>query len=231
MAAHEPVAAAVAELCDAINAPLDPESRLGVLVEVARRSMPEIDHVGISVAYRDGHVETKAATSDLVHELDQLQYSLGEGPCLHAIEAEPVVVVQDARHDSRWPRFMKVACERGLRSQLGLRLYLDDHARGGLNLYSVSSDVIDPETEQLAELFATHAALIMGRARSEANLHASLASRTAIEIALGLVMERFGLDQDRAFSYLTRMASTSETKLRDVAQHLVEDANDRNRVD
>jgi hypothetical protein len=207
MAAHEPVAAAVAELCDAINAPLDPESRLGVLVEVARRSMPEIDHVGISVAYRDGHVETKAATS------------------------EPVVVVQDARHDSRWPRFMKVACERGLRSQLGLRLYLDDHARGGLNLYSVSSDVIDPETEQLAELFATHAALIMGRARSEANLHASLASRTAIGIALGLVMERFGLDQDRAFSYLTRMASTSETKLRDVAQHLVEDANDRNRVD
>lgn len=99
MAAHEPIAAAVTELSDAINAPLDPESRLGVLVEAARSSMPEIDHVGISVAYRDGHVETRAATSDLVHELDQLQDTLREGPCLHAIEAERVVVVHDARHD------------------------------------------------------------------------------------------------------------------------------------
>lgn len=126
---------------------------------------------------------------------------------------------------------MKAACERGLRSQLGLRLYLDDHARGGLNLYSVSSDVIDPATEQLAELFATHAALIMGRARSEENLNASLASRTTIGIALGLVMERYGLDQERAFSYLTRVASTSETKLRDVAEHLVEETNVRNRDD
>jgi AmiR/NasT family two-component response regulator len=37
-------------------------------------------------------------------------------------------------------------------------------------------------------------------------------------------MERYGLDQDRAFRYLTRVASSSETKLREVAAHLVEEA-------
>jgi transcriptional regulator with GAF, ATPase, and Fis domain len=186
--------------------------------------MPEIDHAGVSVAHRDGTVETKAATSELVKELDQLQYSLGEGPCLHAIESDPVVVVQDARADTRWPRFMKAAVELGLRSQLGLRLYLDEQARAGLNLYSTSSNTIDPETESLAELFASHAALAMGRVRIGENLSAALASRTTIGMALGLVMEKYGMDRDRAFAYLTRIASSSELKLREVAEHLVAEA-------
>ena len=224
MTEREPISDAIARISRAINAPNDLQTQLDVIVQVARNSMPEIDHAGVSVAHRDGTVETKAATSELVQELDQLQYSLGEGPCLHAIESDPVVVVQDARSDSRWPRFMNAAVERGLRSQLGLRLYLDEHSRGGLNLYSTSSDIIDPETESLAELFASHAALAMGRVRTGENLGAALASRTTIGMALGMVMERYGMDRDRAFAYLTRIASSSETKLREVAEHLVADA-------
>ena len=229
MSEREQISDAITRMSRAINAPTDEAARLTVIAEVARNSMPEIDHVGISVAHRNGEVETRAATSELVRELDQLQYSLGEGPCLHAIEADPVVVVEDARNDTRWPRFIKAAAELGLRAQLGVRLYLDEHARGGFNLYSTSSDSIDGETQQLAELFASHAALAMGRVRLEENLNAALASRTNIGIALGIVMERYGMDQDRAFSYLTRIASTSETKLRAVAEHIVEETVDRGR--
>ena len=127
MTQREHISDAIARISRAINAPNDLASQADVIVDVARNSMPEIDHAGVSVAHRDGTVETKAATSELVQELDQLQYSLGEDPCLHAIESDPVVVVQDARSDSRWPRFMEAAVERGLRSQLGLRLYLDEH--------------------------------------------------------------------------------------------------------
>lgn len=227
MSDREQISEAITSLSRAINAPTEEGSQLTLIAEVARNSMPEIDHVGISVAHRNGDVETRAATSDLVRELDQLQYSLGEGPCLHAIESDPVVVVEDAFNDTRWPRFMKAAAELGLRSQLGVRLYLDEHARGGFNLYSTSSDSIDSETRQLAELFASHAALAMGRVRAEENLNAALASRTNIGIALGIVMERYGMDQDRAFSYLTRIASTSETKLRAVAEHIVEEVAER----
>lgn len=225
------IADAISHLARAINAPHDLSAQLDVIVAVARNSMPEIDHAGISVAHRDGRVETKAATSDLVLELDQLQYSLGEGPCLHAIKADPVVVVEEARQETRWPRFIVAAVQRGLRSQLGVRLYIDEKTRGGLNLYSVSSDTIDPETRHLAELFASHATLAMGRIRVEENLHAALSSRTSIGIALGLVMERYGMTQDQAFSYLTRIASSSETKLRTVADHLVAEAAERCRVD
>jgi transcriptional regulator with GAF, ATPase, and Fis domain len=226
-----PIDDAVTRVARAVNAPNDLQSQLALIVQVARDSMPEIDHAGLSVAHRDGTVETRAATGDLVHKLDQLQYSLGEGPCLHALEAEPVVVVEEAWRETRWPRFMTGARELGLRSQMGLRLYVDEQTRGGLNLYSTSSDTIDPETTLLAELFASHAALAMGRVRTTENLNAALASRTTIGMALGIVMERYDMDQDRAFAYLTRIASSSETKLRAVAEHLVEEATERSRLE
>jgi GAF domain-containing protein len=231
MTDREKISDSLSHASRAINAPNGLESQLQVIVDVARNSMPEIDHAGVSVAHRDGTVETKAATSSLVRDLDQLQYSLGEGPCLHAIEADPVVVVEDAGHDTRWPRFIEAAVDHGLRSQLGVRLYLYEQSRGGLNLYSTSSDSIEPDTVQLAELFASHAALAMGRVRVEENLNAALASRTTIGMALGLIMERYHMDQDRAFAYLTRIASSSETKLRDVADHLVKEATERGRLE
>lgn len=214
----------LSQIAHTINAPHERGPRLEAIVEVARNSLPEIDHVGISIAHADGRIETLAATDQVVHDFDNLQYELGEGPCLHAIDAEPVVLVEHARHEQRWPRFIPKAVQLGLRSQLGLRLYIDAKVRGGLNLYSVSCDEIDPETHHMAELFATHAALVLGRVRMEQNLNAALGSRTTIGIALGLLMERYGIDQDTAFAYLTRMSSTAETKLRVVAEQVVAEA-------
>ena len=104
-----------------------------------------------------------------------------------------------------------------------LRLYLDKTTRGGLNMYSVTSDTINPETEHLAELFATQAALALGRVRSEENLNAALASRTVIGMALGILMERHDIDREAAFAYLTRTSSSRQTKLRDIAQELVDE--------
>ena len=212
-----------------INSPADIDAQLDAIVQTAKTSLPEIDHAGISIAYPDGRIETRAATDPIVHELDDLQYTLREGPCVHAIEADPVVVVEYARHDERWPHFLPSAVALGLRSQLGVRLYIDQKSRGGLNLYSTSSDRIDPETAHLAELFAAHAALALGRVHLRENLNTALQSRSTIGMALGIVMERYGLDRDLAFTYLTRVASRKEIKVREVATLLVDELDSMNR--
>ena len=73
--------------------------------------------------------------------LDDLQYSLGEGPCVETLRAADIVVAPHIRHDQRWPRFVPAAVEMGLRSQLAVRLYLDGEGTlGGINLYSTISD-------------------------------------------------------------------------------------------
>jgi hypothetical protein len=40
-------------------------------------------------------------------------------------------------------------------------------------------------------------------------------------------MERLGIDEDRAFAYLTRISATTETKLRDVAASVVDELQSR----
>jgi GAF domain-containing protein len=217
------VASALARAARDITGPQDLDATLDLIVNVARDSMPGIDHVGISVAHRDGRVETQAATDPVVLELDRLQYELGEGPGLHAMGAGESVRVDDVRHEQRWPRFIPAALQLGLRSSLGVRLSVETRTVGALNLYSFSADVVDEDTRQLAELFGAHAALALGHVRRLENLNAALASRKVIGLALGILMERLAIDEDHAFAYLTRISASSETRLHDVATFVVDE--------
>lgn len=222
------VATALTEAARHINSPRTVEATLKAIVDAAVETLPGIDHVGISLAHSDGRLETKAASDQFCWTLDELQYELGEGPCLHAMK-EPIVVVEHADQDTRWPAYMPRAVELGLKSQMGLKLYVDESDLGGLNMYSVSQDTLDPDLVDLAEMFAAHAALALGRARREEHLSAAMATRKVIGQAIGLIMERYGLSEDRAFDFLTRVSQASNVKLRDVAQEIVASANDRGR--
>jgi GAF domain-containing protein len=221
------ISAALGEAARRLSVENDLDCILQSVVDAAAASLPGVDHAGITVAHADGRLETLAASGALVRELDELQYRLGEGPCVYAIETESVVTVNHLRHDQRWPRFVPAAVDLGLRSQMGLQLKTDDHARAGLNLYSTQDDVIDPDVQHLAELFAAHAALALGYVRRDEELHSALATRKMIGQAIGIVMERYGVDQDQAFGYLRRVSSTTNIKLRDVAADLVERADHR----
>jgi GAF domain-containing protein len=223
------IAAALTQAARDINSPRDLDSTLDAIVHTAQRSLPGIDHVGISIAHRNGKIETRAGSDQLVWELDQLQYDLGEGPCLHAVREQPVARVDDLQAEQRWPRYVPLAVGRGVRAQLGLRLYIEEQTLGGLHLYSTSARSIDTEVEHAAQLFAVHAALALGRAQREEDLNAALQTRKVIGQAIGMVMERYQLDEARAFEYLTRVSQHSNIKLRDVAQEIVEQGNDRMR--
>lgn len=163
-----------------------------------------------------------SGTGPLVWELDAIQYDLNEGPCVDSVRAGTTVVVEHARHEQRWPRFIAQATTHGLRSQLALRLYDDGKTLGGLNLYSTTSEEIDADDVHAAELFAAHASIALGHAQQEHQLNQALSSRKVIGQAIGIVMERYSLDQDRALQFLMRASSTSNIKLREVAQQLVD---------
>jgi GAF domain-containing protein len=228
MAQHRSdIAAALAAAAEAINAPHDLDETLGAIVRAARASVPGFDHVGISVRHQDGRFETKAATGELVRALDRLQCELDEGPCVDAMKAQEVVVAEHLPEDHRWPRYRPEAVALGVRSQLGVQLYADDRTLGGLNFYSSQSETVDPEAEIGAYLFATHAAQALGHAHRESQLAKAVESRTVIGQSIGLLMERYQIDRERAFQFLVRASSTSNTKLRDVARQVADAAEAR----
>ena len=224
---HDPldVAGAMSAVARELAGNQDLPVVLHTLVRGAVTALPGIDHAGISVVHRDGHIDTVATTDDLVGELDQLQYDLGEGPCVDAVREQAVVPVQHARHEQRWPRFISAAVRRGLRSQVGLRLYTEDRTLGVLNLYSTTSDTISDEVLHMAELFSAYATLAMGRAQNKDTLDSAIASRQLIGQATGIVMERYAMSETRAFEYLLRVSSLSNTKLRDIARTMVDQVN------
>jgi GAF domain-containing protein len=222
------IAAALAMAARTINQEISLDDTLTAVAHAAQRSVPGFDYVGISTIDRKGNVETRAATGDLVWDLDKLQYELGEGPCVETLRDADVVVAPRIRHDQRWRRYVPKAVELGLRSQLAVKLYLDTEGTlGGLNLYSATNEDIDPDAEPLADLFAAHAAIALGHVRERENLNDALHSRKVIGQAIGMVMERYQLTEDRAFAFLVRASSHSNIKLRDIAQEIVDQANRR----
>ncbi|GAB3993116.1 GAF and ANTAR domain-containing protein [Nocardioides marmoraquaticus] len=230
-ASAEP-AAVLAELARSMAGRRDLQHTLDAVVGAARTTLPSFDHVGIWLLARRGEVRTVAATSELVRELDALQHELAEGPCFDCTRDVPLVSAPRIRHDQRWPRYVPLAVRRtGLRSQLAVRLHLDEVGTvGSLNFYSTITDDVDDSQVAMAELFATHAALALGGARAVADLNHALESRRVIGVAIGLVMARYRVDEDAAFAFLTRASSHTNRKLRDIATEMVEHAN-RERAD
>jgi GAF domain-containing protein len=215
-------AAALTHAARTINQARSPEETLQTIALTALLSIPSIEHVGVSVLTRDGHAETKAATSDLVHELDRLQYSLNEGPCVDTLHGPTVVAAPRIRYDQRWPHYVPAAIQLGLKAQLAVKLYLDDEGTvGGLNMYSTGSEDIDPQAPAIADLFASHAALALGKARQIDDLHHALRTREVIGKAVGLLMAKYNLGEDAAFGFLVRSSSHSNTKVRDIAARMV----------
>jgi AmiR/NasT family two-component response regulator len=100
---------------------------------------------------------------------------------------------------------------------------------GGLNVYVWSARAWDEEARRLATRFLEQAATpVLNRhlydsalARAE-HLQTAMASRAAIEQAKGILMERYKLSADQAFQALARASMAANTKLRDVADQVVE---------
>jgi hypothetical protein len=205
--------------------PMNVEDALETITVGAVEAVPGIEHASISITGKDGRIQTLAPTDLLAVEADELQYELSEGPCLDAVLDEPVVQVDDIRTDLRWPAYGPQAAKRlGIGSQLAFQFRAEPHARGGLNLYSSQPNNITTETRQIGVLFANLAAVALCWSRQDETMTEALGARTLIGQAVGILMERYHLDPDRAFGFLVRTSQTGNVKLRDVAAGIVADA-------
>jgi hypothetical protein len=51
----------------------------------------------------NGRPLTVASTDTLAAQVDEVQYGLDQGPCLHALRTGTLVSIQDLASDQRWP--------------------------------------------------------------------------------------------------------------------------------
>jgi hypothetical protein len=204
-------------------APLaDSESVLRAITTIAVRQVPGAEHAGITRG-KNGDFRTVAPTSDIVGNVDQIQYSLRSGPCVDAIVKDDIFLSTDLRTDDRWPDFGPLAYESGgVVSMLSTRLYFEDpnDQAVGLNMYATKPDAFDEHSRAIGLLLATHGALaVAGAAAREhaENLKQALKSSRDIGVAMGVIMNQHKVTRDQAFDLLRMASQHNHRKLADIA--------------
>jgi GAF domain-containing protein len=215
------IVSAMARVARSVRDGVEGDKVLHSITTAALEAIPGADHITITMAYPDGTLQTLAPTDDIGASADTVQYELGEGPCLAAVEADKTIRSEDVPTEERWPRYAERAAELGIGSQMAVEIFRSGGTCAGLNVYSDTRGAFD-ESRHIVELFASQAAIAMNFVRTRQTLQEALASRKTIGQAIGIVMERFRVDEDQAFAFLVRTSQDGNVKLRAVAQKIVD---------
>ncbi|VXC10099.1 ANTAR domain protein [Arthrobacter sp. 9AX] len=172
---------------------------------------------------------TAAGSSQRAVELDRLEQEVGDGPCIKALRDMSPVIIDDVSTDTRWPELNRKFGGAGIRSSLGVPLEISGEARAALNFFATKPGVFTPEVYEKALGFAAaahstlHLSVRINTAQNRAeDLEAALESRTAINLACGVIMAQNRCSQAEAMDILTKVSSNRNRKLRDVATELIE---------
>ena len=208
--------------------PGDLDHTLERITAAAVEVLPGVHYASITVKHDDGRLETAAPTDDFLLGLDVAQYDLQEGPCYDAAVDELYVSAPHLAADERFPRYAALAVKAGIKAQAGIRLFDTPRpsARGALNLYSRDVGSFT-DIGVMGQLFAHQSAVALDYAREIDNLQEAVKTRQAVGRAVGIVMERYGMSEERAFAFLARVSQTRNVKLRYVAAELVAEAESR----
>jgi GAF domain-containing protein len=215
------IAGQLGSLARSLQHEADPERILATMVRGAIDLIPGVDEGSISVVHDRRNVGSRAPSSPLAEQLDALQGDTGQGPCLDAMFMHQTVHVPDMASEKRWPRFAHRAAEAGAGSMLCFQLWVEGDNLGALNLYASRAGAFTRESVHVGLLVAAHAAVAFAEAMKVEQLGEALATRDLIGQAKGILIERYKITGDQAFTILDRSSSTTNMKLHDVAEHLV----------
>jgi hypothetical protein len=169
-------------------------------------------------------------TDEVSHLIEELQYTLGEGPCVDAYQQDAVVTEPDLADPvtRRWPAFTPSAVQAGVRAVFGFPMRVGSVRLGALNLYR---DVPGPLTgEQHADALVV--AEVAGRWVLEAQagaapeavaeeLEVSADFHFAVHNAAGIVSVQESISVTAALIRLRGYAFSEDRLLADVARDVI----------
>ena len=226
----------LASLSRLASGQLELEFLLRRVATYAVQAIPGADGAGLTLLEED-RADVVVATDPFVSEIDDIQYGIGQGPCISAAAEGRHVLSGSLGGDSRWPRFGGRIARLGVHSVVSLPLVTPEGVVGAMNVYAHAKNVFDERAAELGMIFAAPAAIAVQNAQALAQtrrlaeqLQAALATRGVIDRAVGIMMSRSGGTEAEAMERLRELSQAEHRKLAVVARNIVDEAVRRARV-
>ena len=195
-------------------------------------AMLGVTGAGISLSTATGNRAVVCATDDVSARIEELQVTLGEGPCIDAIASGGPVLVPDLDEPEdvavgRWPAFMEGAGASGVRAVFAFPLRIGTIGLGALDLYRTTPGDLDAD-ELAGALMAADAAAnaLLDIDPADDGFADDHTARSTFHLqvhqATGMVQAQLDVTTEAAFATLRARAFASGRPLVDVATDVVE---------
>ena len=191
----------------------------------------EVDGAGVMLMSGDIPRGSLCTSNEVSQLIEELQYTLGEGPCVDAHQQGRVVAEPDLAEPvtGRWLAFSPPALQAGVRAVFGFPLRVGTVRLGALNLYRTRPGPLDADQHANALVIADVVARWVLEAQAGApsdtvaeQLEISADFHFVVHNAAGIVSVQQGISVTEALIRLRAFAFSSDRLLADVAQDVVE---------
>lgn len=201
----------------------------GRLVTMCTSCVP-VTGAGIIVMADSGPGAMLASTDGPARVMEELQFTLGEGPCVDASRSgRPVLQPELARTAcQRWPGFAAGALAAGVRAVFAFPLQVGGIRVGVLDLYRDVEGSLDDRGLAEALAFADAATSVLlglqaqtGSDGREAGLVELIEDRSEVHQATGMVSVQAGVGLAAALVLLRARSYAAERPILDVARQVI----------
>lgn len=190
-----------------------------------------VDGVGLALMTDQGPAGLVAATDGLAIIMEDLQFGLGEGPCVDASSLRrPVLQPQLASTAPiRWPAFGPAALEAGIEAIFAFPLQVGQIRLGVLDLYRATPGALSPQELREALVFGDAATQVLLHLQDQMPLddgvHPDLTGfggdHAEVHQATGMVSVQAGVALAQALQLLRARAYASGLSLQQLAHDVV----------
>ena len=186
---------------------------------------------GLTVSAKESRYGLVAAADPASERLEELQFVLGEGPCIDASASRRPVLVASLGYDgpSRWPLYTSAAQEFGVRAVFAFPLQVGAAQIGVMDFFRTrEGGLSDPELGRAFEMADEAVAILLdgpgpsGPQTDPGPADGELAGPTELFQAQGMVMVQTGGTLAEAMARIRAYAYAEDLRLTDVARAIVD---------
>jgi hypothetical protein len=195
-----------------------------------------VDAAAISLVFDGANTGTLGSSGPRARVYDELQFTLGEGPCLESVAVRAPVLVVDLADPSeaRWPAYGPAMLAHHIRGVHAMPVLVAGEYVGALDLFRTKPGPL--RTEQMAgavaaaelasipvlDLMDTDLQAALSDPTSNAWAELNVLTRAEVSQATGMVMAQLGIDAAEALVRLRAHAYATDRSAIDVARDILD---------